>query len=92
MNLVEPYDPDTYAEAFFPVAEQLEGQAAEDERNQDVASASNLYLYGKSTHYVAQGCPNHVIDELLLFTVLPASQSVAPPKHLKLGAEARLRI
>ena len=44
MNLVEPYDPDTYASAFFPVAEELEVQAAEAERNGDTASASNLYL------------------------------------------------
>jgi hypothetical protein len=44
MNMTEPYDPDTYAATFFPVAEELETAAAEAERNQEVALASSLYL------------------------------------------------
>lgn len=44
MNMTEPYDPDTYASAFFPVAEELEATASKAEANQDTALASALYL------------------------------------------------
>jgi hypothetical protein len=41
---VEPYDPDTYASTFFPVAQQLECKAAEAEEVGDTASVPSLYL------------------------------------------------
>jgi hypothetical protein len=44
MNMREPYDPDTYAAAFFPVAEQLEAAASAAEAKQESALASSLYL------------------------------------------------
>lgn len=66
MNLVEPYDKDTYAAAFFPVAEELEAQAAEAEQRDDRVSALDLYLYNQTprfdmiqvlTAWQTSGCP-----------------------------------
>ena len=48
MDMKEPYDPDTYASAFFPVAEELETAAAKAESDQDVSLASKLYLWDNS--------------------------------------------
>lgn len=44
MNMTEPYDTDTYAAAFFPIAEELETAASKADANQEAALASNLYL------------------------------------------------
>lgn len=54
MNLTEPYDSDTYASAFFPVAEELETAAAKADTNGEMALASTLYLRAAALYRISR--------------------------------------
>ncbi|CAI7649497.1 hypothetical protein N7533_008438 [Penicillium manginii] len=54
MNMREPYDPDTYAAAFFPVAEQLEAAASAAEAKQESVLASSLYLRAVALYRISR--------------------------------------
>ncbi|QKX55447.1 uncharacterized protein TRUGW13939_02540 [Talaromyces rugulosus] len=53
-RLTEPYDPDTFAAAFFPIAKELEEKAAQAETTGDVKIASQLYLRVAALYRIAR--------------------------------------
>ncbi|CRG89168.1 Protein ycf2 [Talaromyces islandicus] len=53
-RLTEPYDPDTFATAFFPVAKELEAKAAQAEITGNVKIASQLYLRAAALYRIAR--------------------------------------
>lgn len=84
MDLKEPYDPDVYAAAFFPVAEPLVSQAEAAEKAGSTKEAFELYLSVRS----------HLILPWVLFNdfvfIQPSSSTLSNrkiPHQLTLGQQ-----
>lgn len=54
MNLQPPYDYETFAQPFFPVAERLEDQASAAVADGDLTKASLLYRRAAAVYRIAR--------------------------------------